>query len=139
MAAAAAIEPREAYFQYMATKTKIANAANAAGAHNARKTPSAAATPFPPLKFNQTGKQWPINAARPAITIQVALSLEYRAASETAAKPLAASSTSVKIPAAGPATRATLVAPILRLPAWRMSTRPKILAINSPQGMEPSR
>src|SRR5271165_1086962 len=75
----------------------------------------------------------------PAIIIQVADSLVSRAAESTATEPLAASRTSVKIPANGPATRETLVAPILPLPALRTSLPPKVCATSKPKGMEPSR
>src|SRR5271165_5546044 len=75
----------------------------------------------------------------PAIIIQVADSFVRRAAASTAVEPLAASRTSVKIPANGPATRETLVAPILPLPALRTSLPPKVCATSKPKGMEPSR
>src|SRR4029077_17304369 len=127
MAAAAAIEPSETYFQYAATNAKRASAATAAGAQSARKTPNAVATPLPPLKLSQMGKQCPNKTARPAIIIQVALSWEYRAASQTAAYALAVSSSKVKMPADGPATRVTLAAPIFPLPEVRISLLPKIL------------
>src|ERR1700693_1861720 len=139
IAAAAASDQSETYFQYAATNAKRASAATAAGAQSARKTPRAVATPFPPLKLSQMGKQCPNNTARPAIIIQVALSWEYRAASQTAAEPFAVSSTKVKMPAAGPATRVTFAAPILPLPEVRISLLPKILVIKIPHGMEPSR
>src|ERR1700681_573450 len=113
MAAAAAIEPSETYFHQAATSANRASAATAAGAQSARKTPNAVATPLPPLKLSQMGKQCPSNTARPATIIHVAPSWEYRAATHTAAYPFAVSSTKVKMPAAGPATRVTLAAPIL--------------------------
>src|ERR1700688_1428829 len=97
IAAAAAIEPSETYFHQAVTIAKRANAAKAAGAQRARKTPNAVATPLPPLKLSQIGKQCPSNTASPAIIIQVALSWEYRAASQTAASPFAVSSNKVKI------------------------------------------
>src|ERR1700674_4511423 len=138
IAAAAAMEPSETYFHQAVTSANRASAATAAGAQNARKTPNAVATPLPPLKLSQIGKQCPSNTARPAIIIQVALSWEYRAASQTAAYPFVVSSAKVRMPAAGPATRVTLAAPILPLPEVRISLPPKILVIRIPNGMEPN-
>ena len=42
----------------MTSRNKI-NAASAANGHRAIKTPSAVATPLPPLNLSHTGKQWP--------------------------------------------------------------------------------
>src|ERR1700688_3285701 len=132
IAAAAASEPTETYFHQAVTIAKRASAATAAGAQSARKTPKAVATPLPPLKLSQIGKQCPSNTARPAIIIQIALSWEYRPAHQTAAYPRAVSNTSVRTPAPGPAPRVPLPAPIFPLPEGQISWPPKILVIRIP-------
>ena len=45
------------------------------------KDAGAVATPLPPLKSSQTGKQWPTRTHKPAIIIHIALSFDERAAS----------------------------------------------------------
>src|SRR5262245_31552010 len=97
---------------------KTARAAKTAHGSIAKKTPNPVATPFPALNFNHTGKQCPMTAsAAAAATIQVvpASPVNHRA-TRTAAAPFNASSASVKTPAAFPALRETLVAPVPPLP-----------------------
>ena len=45
-----------------AVSNQAAHAASPAYGTAANKTPSAVATPFPPLNFSHTGKQWPRTA-----------------------------------------------------------------------------
>src|SRR5215471_16006000 len=102
---------------------KTARAANVAHGAIARNTPSPVATPLPALNFNHTGKQCPMTAsAAAAATIhEVPSSPVNHRATNTAAAPLNASSASVTMPAAFPALRETLVAPVPPLPIARMS------------------
>src|SRR5213596_836332 len=60
-------------------------------------------------------------------------------AGHTAAAPFAVSNISVRTPASGPTTRATLVAPMLPLPALRTSPPPNNFASSNPKGIEPNR
>ncbi len=115
------------------------SALTAASGHRARNTPRAVATPLPPLNLSHTGKQCPSSTARAAIIIQVALSPVKRPASLTAAIPFAVSNTSVRTPASGPTTRATLVAPMFPLPDLRTSPPPNSFVRSSPKGIEPRR
>src|ERR1700690_3680788 len=124
IAADAEIEPSETKRQYATTSRKSITAPKNAGGHRAPKTPAAVATPLPPRNPSQIGKQWPIRAHKPAIIIHVELWSERRAGRRTANEPFAASSNSVRIPASGPATRATLVAPMLPLPSLRIYAAP---------------
>src|SRR5712691_1429881 len=139
MAAAAATEPRETYRQQATQRRKSSSALTAANGHRARNTPRAVATPLPPLNLSQTGKQCPSSTTKAAMVIQVALSLVTRPASQTAAAPFAVSKISVRIPASGPTTRATLVAPMFPLPALRTSPPPKDFASSTPNGIDPKR
>ena len=137
IAAAAEIEPSETYRQNATTRTnRITEPRNASG-HRTRNIPAAVATPLPPLNLSQMGKQWPARAASAAIIIQVAESCESRAARSTAAEPFATSRISVRIPASGPTTRATFVAPMLPLPPLRTSVPPNNFARISPKGIAP--
>ncbi len=115
------------------------SALTAASGHKPRNTPSAVATPLPPLNLSHAGKQCPRSTAKAATIIHAALSPVKRPASQTAAVPFAVSSTRVRTPASGPTTRATLVAPMFPLPALRTSPPPNSLARSSPKGIEPRR
>src|SRR5262245_32670902 len=97
---------------------KTASAANTAHGVIIRKTPNPVATPLPALNFNQTGKQCPTTASVAAVaTIHgVPVSPVNHRATDTAAAPFNASSARVTTPAAFPALRETLVAPVAPLP-----------------------
>ena len=60
-----------------------------------------------------------------------------RRASHTGSAPLSTSQARVATPQPKPQSRATLVAPVLRLPSRRGSTPQKVLAMTRPQGTEP--
>src|SRR5262245_15458195 len=102
---------------------KTARAAKAAHGAIARKTPRPVATPLPPLNFNHMGKQCPTTAraAAAATTQEVPDSPVSQRPPNTADAPFIASSASVTTPAAFPALRETLVAPVPPLPVLRMS------------------
>jgi hypothetical protein len=120
-----------------AVASQVRQAARPAGQASAIVRPRKVATPLPPLKPSQTGKQWPRKAAKPA-TIAAVSPARARAAS-TAAAPLAASSSSVAAAAALLPVRSTLVAPMLPEPMLLRSPRPRARAISTPKGIEPSR
>jgi len=120
-----------------ATAAQTAAAIAPTGQDRARMMPNPVATPLPPRKCSQTGKQWPMIAATAATGAAGAPS--NQCTSSTAATPLAASSSSVA--AASPLwpVRRTLVAPILPEPIARMSPRPAARVSSRPNGIEPSR
>ena len=98
---------------------KVTSVASANNGSNASSTPTAVATPLPPLKAKNTGYRWPKNAASPASAC--APSLKSHAGpnhltSITGSQPLAASSSSVTMAAGFEPERSTLVAPGLPLP-----------------------
>src|SRR5258707_15676598 len=61
------MDPRETYRVIATTRMKIARATKMALGNKTQNTPSAVATPLPPLKRSQTGKTWPSTAARAAV------------------------------------------------------------------------
>src|SRR5260221_8770400 len=91
---------------------KIASATKMALGNKTQKTPSAVATPLPPLKRSHTGKTWPSTARSAAQDIKRKVKTQgkatkspqrlyfdpaRRAANQTARAPLIASSASVAI------------------------------------------
>src|ERR1700732_4175721 len=133
---------------------KIASATKMALGNKTQNTPSAVATPLPPLKRSQTGNTWPITAKSAAQDIKrkvktqgnatklpqrLYLEPARRAANQTAKAPLMASSANVAIPSPFAPERATLVAPMLPLPVWRISSPRKTRTSTYPKGIEPNR
>src|SRR5258706_1944378 len=72
MLAAAASEPSETNRQNQTTTAKRINAASNASGHSAAKIPAAVATPLPPRKRSQMGKQWPTSSKNPQETMTAA-------------------------------------------------------------------
>ncbi len=89
-----------------------------------RRAPQAVRTPRPPLKPIKIGKQCPSSAARPAIGgPQPAPCWKNgtNVARSAGPIPLERSRKRTISPGTMPSVRCTLLAPILRLPCWRMS------------------
>ena len=95
------------------------------------------ATALPPLNFIKHEKTCPSTQARPTTLTNTGEGL-MRKASHTGTAPLHTSQARVATPQPKPHRRATLVAPVLRLPLSRGSMWQKVLAITSPQGTDPS-
>lgn len=137
MLLAARIELKETYLQIINTMINTMSATRTATGSIARYTPTAVATPLPPLNPRYKGKRWPRNTARPlkAMTIEdPPLWITYA----TGRRPFIISPASVSRPIVFPAALATLVAPMLLLPTLLRST-PFILANITPTGIEPIR
>ncbi len=101
-------------------------------------TPAEVATPLPPLKFSQGENTCPATAAIPVSTEVASPACRNSAANQTANHPFRASKRKTKYPHFFPRTRPTLVAPMLPLPFFWMST-PWQRAIQAPKGMDPIR
>src|SRR4051812_18572445 len=91
---------------YVASQT--AAPASAASGASASATPRPVATPLPPRKRSQTGKQCPTTAATPQAAPSDLESADF-AAKKAGKNPFRASSTSVASAAVRPAARATFV------------------------------
>ena len=105
-------------------------------------TPRAVLTPFPPLNRKKTGKICPMIAANPdnSLTYSAFIrTVERVLARMTAAAPLPTSNISARMPANGPATRHTLVAPMFPDPTPRTSLTPNSRATIRPNGIDPSK
>ena len=89
----------------------------------AANTPSAVATPFPPLKPKKRGKRWPENAPAPASATAMGSAVSD-VVIRTGIAPLRMSPIRVKAAASLLPRRYTLVAPGLPEPAWRGSGSP---------------
>jgi len=101
-------------------------------------TPSAVATPLPPLKRRKMVNTWPRKAASPARAASVGLK-PIRDAAHTASQPFRQSPTSVKTAAPLLPLRSTLVAPGFPEPYLRGSSSPNSLLVTMAKGIEPSR
>ena len=121
-----------------ATRTQVASAINAIKELMPASTPSAVATPLPPLKRRKTLKTWPNSAHSPASAASPALNPSI-AASHTANQPFAQSPASVTIAAALLPLRSTLVAPGFPEPYLRGSSRPNSRLDRIANGTEPMR
>ena len=120
-----------------AVSAQVAQAIRPNGQFSAITVPRNVATPLPPLKRSQMGKQWPKKAAPPARI--AAVSPPKWRASRTAMAPLPESSSSVASAAPLLPVRSTLVAPMLPEPIWRRSPRPRARVMTRPKGTEPRR
>lgn len=85
----------------------------------------AVATPLPPLKEKNIGKQWPKKALKAVTAIQMGL-VKMTVAIRTGIKPFKQSPSKVKKAAFFPAMRSTFVAPGLFDPSLRGSGNPII-------------
>src|SRR6267154_3277513 len=110
----------------------------AARGARASVTPRPVATPLPPRKRSQTGKQWPTTAATPQAAPRDDESADFEA-KKAGKKPFRASSSSVETAAVRPAARATLVAPMFPDPIARTSRPEASFAMKRPNGIEPAR
>ena len=133
--AAAASDARETIRQRHAAAAKMASDPRSTGGASAANAPAAVATPFPPRNFANGEKMCPEIAAR-ATAACTAGARPNRRATMTGKAPFAASSRSVTTPSRMPTARATLVAPMLPLPAARTST-PAQRPSHRPLGIDP--
>ena len=100
--------------------------------------PKTVATPFPPTKEKNSGRQWPKNTAT---TIALVHKTENSSmlATKTGRIPFDRSPAKVKIPAFRPPMRNTLVAPGLREPEFLGSVMPITLQTITAEEMDPSK
>ena len=84
------------------------------------KTPTPVATPLPPRNFSQTGKQWPRTAADAATAARTGSS-KILSARKAGRNPFRMSMSATGTASFQPFKRRTFVAPVARLPNWRIS------------------
>jgi hypothetical protein len=106
----------------------------------ARRAPAPVATPFPPENPRKIEKQWPENAVNATIATNTCADASEKCQKFVAKKvgmyPFEMSSRSTGVAIFQLVTRATLVAPILPLPAVLNSTSPpKRVVASNPKGM----
>ncbi len=125
-----------------ATTIQVTTANNPVQGFNPIITPTAVATPLPPLKCKNTGHKWPRKTAN-ATTVTASLSNPQIGAkccaNATAIQPLPASPKKVSIAATLFPLRKILVAPGFFEPKVRGSGNPKIQLVTTAKGMDPSR
>ena len=102
-----------------------------------RNTPMLVATALPPRKPMKQENTWPSTQARATQVTGRGERPSHRARA-TGRAPLPRSQARVSTPQRKPHRRATLVAPVLRLPSLRGSMPQKVRAMTSPHGAEPS-
>ena len=135
VSAVATNEARETIRLRAKVARKKSSASRIACGARPRNTPRPVATPLPPENPRKGEKRCPSSAATAVQTSAVSPRFRKRTAT-TGTQPLATSPSKVSRPAFVPALRATLVAPILPLPAWRIAT-PRRRAMSTPVGIEP--
>ena len=101
---------------------------------SAKRIPKYVATPFPPLNFNHTGKICPKNTIKHDNWIN---SGKFWAVNITGIYPFKTSNKRVNAASDFLPVLRTLVAPIFPEPIFLISTLPKNLDINKPNGIEP--
>ena len=116
---AATIDASDTYRVKYTTMPNDARHASASSQSTPNSTPTAVATPLPPLKRKNTGYRWPTNAASPT-SAKVAWPSPspgpHTPAAHRGNQPFTASSTSVAMAAFLLPERSTLVAPGFLLP-----------------------
>ena len=103
-----------------------------------KNIPNAVATPFPPLNFKYTGKRCPKNAASPIAAKNMGESKKSVPA-HTGINPLSISPRKVSAPNFFPCIRAALVAPMLPLPDFQISSLENSFASTIEVGIDPTR
>lgn len=107
---------------------------------NELTAPKLVATPLPPLNFKKGVQLWPQTANRPARIMLLSPACGRTARSITAGKnPFKKSKINTSTPHWRPATRKTLVAPMLPEPHSRMSAPFTQRVIKNPNGTAPKK
>ncbi|SRR5574344_949557 len=143
----APILPTETYFVKATNKTHIKKQIIAVNGANAKNTPNAVSTPFPPLKPAKQVKLWPTIASIPATNGNQNKSgpplameaLFIQSAMDGAKKPFERSISTTGRAGFHPSTLKTFVKPAFLEPCSRMSIFFTIFAIHTAEGIDPNK